>query len=223
MNGPKLTNNQSLTIEDPELNKQGVPEEDIIDDIEMKKMNKVSPTEQLTQDRMGDTVINLGNHGVVEGGVNILQDVDTEGSVAHILRMAQNDKNGKAISIGLKSTDASSDLPGYLSLNQEHNMIFGKEIMSRFFDEWGQIKPQVSPVYSLNRNAEESYWSKDETEVKDDQGIRKLEVIEDENGGIYLIATVAYRHEKTAIDEYSEKLHLTCIIVFKFQQNNFVY
>ena len=86
---------------------------------------------------MGDTVINLGNHGVVEGGVNILQDVDTEGSVAHILRMAQNDKNGKAISIGLKSTDASSDLPGYLSLNQEHNMIFGKEIMSRFFDEWG--------------------------------------------------------------------------------------
>ena len=45
MNGPKLTNHQSLTIEDPELNKQGVPEEDIIDDIEMKKMNKVSPTE----------------------------------------------------------------------------------------------------------------------------------------------------------------------------------
>ncbi len=52
------------------------------------------------------------------------------------------------------------------------------------------------------------------------QSLKKLDVLDDEEGTRYIIASVAYRHEKDEYDDFSEELHLTCLVVFKIESKD---
>ena len=87
--------------------------------------------------------------------------------------------------------------------------------MKTFNDQWNLQKNLVAPVHSLYKDEEFEYWSKEETKVEGDGEIRKIDIIHDEEGSKYIIATASYRHEKNDNDDLSENHHIACLIVFK--------